>query len=214
MNCHYLTDTTSCTDTGVTLEDLAWMQNLGNQVHWSKKRKVQPQNRYWSHPALTAGLVAKVGGGLRAACIAVGHDVIEESGIEMLEVLREKSPELWKAIWLLTPPLDEAHLTWLERKTKTLERMKQIHHDPDLALVAAADKWATLFEMNCDIDNLGIETVWNRMKAWDKPLLWYYEEALNVLREKIPDEMVVIYERELNGFRRRHPLDWNLSVGG
>ena len=52
-----------------------------------------------------------MGGGLRATCIAVGHDVVEEGGLDMLEVLREQLPcSLWQAIWLLTPPSDEAHL--------------------------------------------------------------------------------------------------------
>lgn len=216
MTYHCVPDSAPCPawSREATLDDLACIQRLGNRVHWHKKRKVQQQNSYWSHPALTAGLVAKVGGGLRATCIAVGHDVVEEGGIEMLDVLRQQLPcSVWRPIWMLTPPPAETHLTWHERKTHVLSRMAG-YQDTDVALVAAADKCATLYDMNCDIDNLGVETVWHRMKAWNKPLLWYYEEAANVLRDKIPAELAAIYERELNGFRQRQPTDWSLSVGG
>lgn len=72
-----------------------------------------------------------------------------------------------------------------------------IHHCvPDSASCPVWNREATLYDMNCDIDNLGVETVWHRMKAWNKPL-----------RDKIPVELAAIYERELNGFRQRQPMN-------
>lgn len=183
---------------------LYYSLQICTEIHWQQQRKVQGGS-YWSHPMLTAGLAVKVGGGLRAACIATVHDAVEEGGQDAWAKLRAVLPDsVCDAVRLLTPPASEKSLPWIDRKTHTIERLRQCH-DTDVLLVAGCDKWATLTEMNWDIDHYGAITVLQRMKALKKPMLWYYQSVFEALRYRVPLMLEEALATELARFRERQP---------
>lgn len=203
-----------CPQRAVGFEDLSLLQQACTSVHWNQRRKVQPGSSYWSHPTLTAGLVVKAGGGLRAACIAFGHDTVEEGGHEAWDLLQGRvARSVCEGIWALTPPAHEQHLPWMERKLLNIERLRACD-DQDVVMVAAADKCATLKEMNWDMDFLGAHEVWHRMNGWEKPLVWYYEAMYEALHAHAPDGLMSIMKTELAGLRAREPRDHERMVGG
>jgi len=173
----------SCGDLGETPPAflLANAMALATEVHLHQLRKIAASS-YLSHPMLTAGIVLKTGGTLRATTIALLHDVFEEGGPSALNLLRKRfSKSIVDAVISMTPPPTDLLLPWVPRKEQSLSRIRQACAlDVDVACAFGADKAATLWELELDCQHLGDVAVFSRMKR-PQEMLWYYQSCWQVL---------------------------------
>jgi guanosine-3',5'-bis(diphosphate) 3'-pyrophosphohydrolase len=194
----------SCTQPAAL--QLASAMALATQEHLHQPRKVSG-SAYLSHPMLAAGMVMKAGGTVRAAQIALLHDVVEEGGEGALARLRASfSSSICTAVALMTPPAQDAKLPWEQRKEQSIARMQAVH-DRDVAMAFAADKAATLLELELDCQHFGTAKVMGKLRGGPEQLLWYYQACWHALFDKINDPMCSLLKTHVEWLRQR-ALAW------
>lgn len=167
--------------------------NLALQLHRDQPRK-GTSIPYVSHLVAVAAFVMEDGGDEDEVIAALLHDAVEDQGgMPTAVMIREQFGERVGGIVLevsdATTEDRSAKAPWEERKR---EYVAALPHKSDSALtVTAADKLhntrATLF----DLRSVAGTTVWNRFKAGKRGFLWYHEEVLTVLEQRLPTSLSV-----------------------
>lgn len=190
-------------------EELAKAMRLTAEFQLLKPRKVSRAS-YLSHSVVASGLVLKANGSVRGAIIALLHDVVEEGGETALAALQGQfSESVCTAVAQMTPPLTDARLKWQERKERGLDRMRAIA-DLDVAMAFAADKAATLIELELDCQHFGSFAVINKLRGGCEKSLWYYQSCGHALATKLTPRMESLLKMHIECLRRRvkdYPCD-------
>lgn len=189
--------------------ELAKAMGLTAEFQLLKPRKVSRAS-YLSHSVLASGMVLKANGTVRGAIIALLHDVVEEGGEIALAALQGQfSESVCTAVALMTPPVADARLGWQERKQRGLDRMRVVT-DLDVAMAFAADKVATLHELELDCQHYGSFAVMSKLRGGCEELLWYYQSCWHALAKKLTPRMESLLKMHVEWLRRRvksYPCD-------
>jgi (p)ppGpp synthase/HD superfamily hydrolase len=123
--------------------------------------------------------VLEYGGDETTAVAALLHDAVEDQGGEPTDLLIERVFGIEVATLVRACTEDKA-LPWQERKQKYIDQMTQ--ETPSARLICTADKIHNLRTMLTHLRIRG-DVVWTRFKGGRDKSLWFYEGALNALRE-------------------------------
>jgi (p)ppGpp synthase/HD superfamily hydrolase len=177
---------------------------LATEVHLYQMRKVSGHS-YVSHALLAAGMTVQAGGTVRAACIAVLHDVIEEGGAEALRELQHRFPaSIVDAVQAMTPNPEKKNMPYEQRKKINIEHMRSAaQEDTDVAMAYAAEKCATLWELKQDFSLLGPDQVMKSLRRSGHQIMWYYQQVENVLTRYVSGPMANTLTLHVNMVRER-----------
>lgn len=134
---------------------------------------------YVLHPLEVGSIVARITDDPEIISAAVLHDTVEDCDEVTPEVLSKAfSP---RVAALVVQESEDKSKTWMERKTHTIERLKEAPRD--VQIIALGDKLSNMRDIDRDYLEVGDE-LWNRFRMKDKNVIgWYYKcirESLNV----------------------------------
>jgi (p)ppGpp synthase/HD superfamily hydrolase len=117
------------------------------------------------------------------ACLL--HDVIEDVPEEVYsraDMLRDFGHRVVSIVEAVSK--DDSLPDWRERQSSYIEQIRGA--DIAAVIVSAADKIHNLLAIMTDYKELG-EDLWSRFHAGRDDQLWYYEQMLEVFKERIPE---------------------------
>ena len=143
---------------------------------------------YVSHLLHVAALVLEHGGDDEQAAAAVLHDAVEDTEATLEEVAARFGPRVARIVEDCTDTLPGdtpgRKSPWEARKRHHLDRMA--HLDEASALVVACDKRHNLESLVVDLETDGRGATAGRFSSAPEQWVWYYGEALERLRDRIP----------------------------
>lgn len=135
---------------------------------------------YIAHLFAVAGLVAEAGGDEDQIIAALLHDWLEDIEGAREEVLEERfGPRVRRIVVGLTDTTTFPKPAWLPRKELYLAQL--VNHEPEVKLVAAADKLHNAQSIVRDL-RLGGNKTFDRFSGGVNGTLWYYEKLSEALR--------------------------------
>jgi len=170
------------------------------RLHFNQVRKADEDLPYISHPFSVAWILSRYTLDEDIIIAALLHDVLEDvPGCRYGDLERDFGAEVAKIVRELSEDKDPREkktdrMTWQYRKNKYLEGLAR--HGEKTLMVCAADKMHNVRTMVASYEKLG-EVVWSKFNAPIEKQLWFYEEILKVLRERLDNPIVEDYEREL-----------------
>lgn len=166
-------------------------------VHGGQTRK-ETGIPYLAHLFAVTALVLESGGDEDQAVAAMLHDAAEDAGgrHRIIDIRSRFGDRVAHIVEVCSDTLESPKPPWRDRKAMFLERL--IAADPDVLLVAAADKLHNARSMVQDYLYLGDE-LWGRFHAGRDGQLWYYDSLVAVLSERLPghltDELIRTVDR-------------------
>ena len=154
--------------------------------HRGQFRKESEALPYVTHLFSAALLVAEDGASDDVVTAALLHDTLEDTDTTREEIASTFNERVAKLVIAVTEKKEVSgkKLEWKERKAEYLDGLTRA--DPDALLIALADK----------VDNL---ESWNEgyrsegdafLSHWKRPrddYRWFYEEALRIAKERLPN---------------------------
>lgn len=165
-------------------------------LHHKQKRKVSGVP-YIVHPYSVAFLLAHYINDEDVIIAGLLHDALEdvptytetmlrdEFGERVLTIVKEVTEDYLQGGKGNELPQDSA--AWRSRKAGYIENLK--NDSPEALLVATADK---IHNMRGLIDEYRVhgETVWEKFRRESGDLIWFYQEAGQVIRERLEHPLV------------------------
>ena len=180
--------------------------NRATVLHHSQKRKVSGVP-YIVHPYSVAFLLAHYVDDEDVIIAGLLHDVLEDVPEYTESMLRE---EFGERVFTLVKEVTEDYLqngqgkwlpqdsaSWRSRKASYLENIK--NDSPEALLVVTADK---IHNMRGLIDEYKIygNAVWEKFRRESTDLLWFYEEAAQIISERLQHPLVEEMQKILRDF--------------
>ena len=159
---------------------------LAAQAHATQLRKGS-QIPYIAHPLGVASLVLEFGGDEEQAIAALLHDVIEDTGPEYVQPIREQFGA--RVLALVEACTDGVPDTagdkgpWKQRKKRYLAHL--VTAPADALLISACDKLYNARAILDDLLNPEVgSAVFSRFKPAKSETLWYYSEVSRIFSER------------------------------
>lgn len=160
---------------------------LATELHEGQRRK-GTSIPYLSHLLSVAALVMEDGGDDDQVAAALLHDAAEDQGGEdTLAMIAERFGA--RVAGIVRDCSDsllargEQKAPWQERKSASIAHLETV--DATSLIVVAADKLHNVRSTLYDVTEHGPVT-WTRFKTGREGFVWYHEEVLRVLVERIP----------------------------
>ena len=148
---------------------------------------------YLSHLMSVASLVMEDGGDQDQVIAALLHDAAEDQGGEatLAAIKDEFGPRVESIVRACSDSLETdptMKADWHTRKRAAIANFAS--ESTDALVVSAADKLHNLRSTVLDLSLIG-DSVWDRFKTGREGFLWYHDEVLAVLQQRIPDSRSV-----------------------
>ena len=155
----------------------------------SRQRRKGSGIPFMAHLLGVASIVLEDGGDEEEGIAALLHDAIEDhprEGKTEKEILERFGPRVHRVVLGCTDtdPKGGKKGSWEARKQKFIDHLRH-EADPDVLLVAAADKLYNARSIINDMRLVGDE-VWSRFSVPREKTLWYYREVTRALKEQLP----------------------------
>lgn len=175
-------------------------------LHQSQKRKVSGVP-YIVHPYSVAFLLAHYTDDEDVIIAGLLHDALEDVPEYTESMLQE---EFGERVFKIVKEVTEDYLqggkgkglpqdsdSWRSRKASYLENIK--NDSPEALLVAAADK---IHNMRGLIDEYRVygDAVWEKFRREYQDLLWFYQEAVRIISERLKHPLVDEMQKILRDF--------------
>lgn len=169
--------------------------NLAAVLHDGQSRKVVPVP-YITHPFSVAFLLTAYTDDEDIFVAAFMHDCLEDVPMYTREELKKDFGEkIMKIVDEVSDPqelldLRDKKKTWLERKTRYLERLKKISNKA--MMVSCADKIVNLQAILLEYEEQK-EFIWAKFNAPEpkkENILWFYENVYKTLKKRLENEIV------------------------
>jgi len=159
-----------------------------NQYRKNPGRKIP----YISHPLSVAEIVARYTDDSSAIVAAVLHDTVEDCDYTPEELEKDFGPEIAGIVMEVTENMElkkelGSKASWEDRKIQYLQHLKTA--SDSALIVSAADKIHNLNSMIEAYQEAG-EKFWEQFNSPIDKQLWFYEEVLKVLQERLDNEIV------------------------
>lgn len=133
---------------------------------------------YITHPLETAVIASLLTNDAEVITAALLHDTIEDAGVSYRELETEFGSRVAD---LVAEESEDKSKTWLERKTMTLEHLKEASYE--IKLLTLADKLSNIRSTARDYLLVG-EEIWQRFNVKEKKLhAWYYTSMVELLKD-------------------------------
>ena len=178
--------------------------NLASQLHAGQLRKGGDSLPYISHPFAVAWILNEYSDNEDVIVAGLLHDVLEDvPGYSYDDLARDFGTEVAEIVRGVSEDKDpnapgDDRATWLERKEKYLAVLAQ--GSPDAMMVSAADKIHNLRSMIAAYRQQG-EELWASFNSPADKKLWFYEQVLGVVRDRVEPQLVKDLEKELETMR-------------
>lgn len=176
---------------------------LSAEVHGEQRRR-GTEVPYMAHLLIVAGLVLEAGGGEDDAIAAVLHDAVEEEGGRPLldRIEADFGADVAEIVAACSDTLEPENdgRSWKQRKESYLEQLAGVT-DQAVLRVVLADKVHNARSIVRDFRIEG-DALWERFAnrtAADQ--LWYYDELLRLLGERVDGPLVADLRRAVAELR-------------
>ena len=158
------------------------------EIHGRQRRKGSGIP-FLAHLLGVASIVLEDGGDEEEGIAALLHDAIEDhprEGKTEKEILERFGERVHRVVLGCTDtdPKGGRKGSWESRKKKFIDHLRH-EADPDVLLVAAADKLYNARSIINDMRLVG-DDVWSRFSVPKDKTLWYYREVTQALKEQLP----------------------------
>lgn len=149
---------------------------FATKAHEGQLRK-GTKRPYIVHPVEVGDIVSTLTNDEEVIAAAILHDTVEDCEQVTEEILREEFGD--RVADLVMHESEDKSKTWKERKTATIERLKNI--PLEAKYIALADKLSNMRDIDRDYAMCG-EKLWDRFRMKDKKIIgWYYIEIMRAL---------------------------------
>nr|WP_173918871.1 HD domain-containing protein [Halobacillus sp. Marseille-Q1614] len=156
-------------------------QSFADHAHRGQKRKSSNED-YIVHPIRVARTLEEAGASKELICAGYLHDVVEDTSYEIDDIEREFGAKVRR---LVASHTEDKTKSWLERKSLTIETVKQ--SDKEVKFLIVADKLDNLSSIENDRQRLG-EEVWRFFKAGYDMQKWYYQSVDKYMLDGMPPQ--------------------------
>lgn len=164
-------------------------------AHAGQVRKLEPDVPYATHPVHVAFLVRAAGGSEDSTIAALLHDVLEDSDLTSEDLEASFGPRVAAIVREVS---EDKSLEWGVRKARVVERLASA--SDEACLIAAADKAHNLATLLAAHERHGA-SVWGAFNAPPVDTIRFHEQALEVLRKRVPAPLGRSYEAALHAAR-------------
>lgn len=173
---------------------------VASMLHRGQLRKGDGTTPFITHPFVMAFLLVQYTKDEDTIIAGILHDSIEDSDYSFEKLETEFGSRVKEMVCLLTEckHSEKMHTSWIERKERYLKQMHQM--DNETLLISAIDKFHNLHAMMYDYSYMG-EDMWKRFNAPKDKRLWFYAEALKILKERLDSPIVGELEQVLEQAR-------------
>jgi len=167
--------------------------NFAAQKHLGQKRKDR-ELPYIVHPFSVAWILSGYTDDEDVIVAGLLHDILEDvKGCTCKDISGEFGENVAKIVKGVTEEKDpnierDGKADWLGRKQKYIDNLKIVGLDS--VLVSAADKIHNLQSMASAYEYIG-DSLWGHFNAPEDKKLWFYEEVIKVVRQRLADSPVV-----------------------
>jgi (p)ppGpp synthase/HD superfamily hydrolase len=167
--------------------------DLAVQVHGDMKRKGDG-SPYITHPIAVFHLLTKWNASEDVCIAGLLHDVLEDVPEEEISHYRKRiheefGPDVLEIVEGVTE--QDKSLPWKERKQQYLDHLKEASEAS--AIVSCADLTHNLNSLVTAYREQG-EEAWSRFNASKQSKVWFIENRVRILKEKLPEK----YTEELH----------------
>lgn len=139
---------------------------------------------YIVHPIEVSEIVSAMTDDEEVICAAVLHDTIEDCRGITKDVLKLRFGD--RVAELVAQESEDKTLSWKERKSATIARLKDAQRE--VQLIGLADKLSNMRDIDRDYPVVG-EKLWERFRMKSKAALeWYYKGVRDALKENFSEE--------------------------
>ena len=167
--------------------------NFAAQKHLGQKRKDR-ELPYIVHPFSVAWILSGYTNDEDVIIAGLLHDILEDvkesSYQEIADEFGDNVAKIVKGVTEEKDPNIERNekADWLGRKQKYIDNLKIVGLDS--VLVSAADKIHNLQSMASAYEDVG-DSLWSHFNAPEDKKLWFYEEVIKVVRQRLADSSIV-----------------------
>lgn len=167
--------------------------NFSAQKHLGQKRKDRDLP-YIVHPFSVAWILSSYTKNEDVIVAGLLHDILEDvKGSSRREIAEEFGEDVATIVVGVTeekdPNIERNEKTdWLKRKQRYIDNLKIVGLGS--VLVAAADKIHNLQSIANAYGEAG-DSLWDRFNAPKDKKLWFYEEVIKVIRQRLADDPIV-----------------------
>jgi len=169
---------------------------IATRAHRHQNRKAT-DTPYIVHPSSVMLIASQVTDDEDTLIACLFHDILEDVSAEYPEskMLDEFGDSVVTIVKGVTK--DDSILGWQPRSEAYLATLKNIAPDESV-IVAAADKIHNLTTIIEDYPKQG-ENFWNRFGSGQSQQIWFYQQSLEVVKQRIPDLPLVVWLENLLG---------------
>ena len=139
---------------------------------------------YIVHPIEVSEIVSAMTDDEEVICAAVLHDTIEDCRGITKDVLKLRFGD--RVAELVAQESEDKTLSWKERKSATIARLKDAQRE--VQLIGLAEKLSNMRDIDRDYPVVG-EKLWERFRMKSKAALeWYYKGVRDALKENFSEE--------------------------
>lgn len=165
------------------------------RAHAGQVRKAEPDIPYATHLVHVALMVERAGGDEDCVIAALLHDVLEDTATSEEDLEAAFGPRVATIVCEVS---EDKTLRWAERKRRMIERLRGA--SAEACLIAAADKTHNTQTLVAAHAVMG-DSVWTRFRGSPEDTFRFYEEAYEILKDRIPPVMEEGYRAALQAAR-------------
>lgn len=168
------------------------------QMRKSSGKKVP----YLSHLLNVAEILAKHTGDEDTLIAGLLHDMIEDTDYSPEDLIKDFSSEICDIVLAVSESQDvvrDRKASWEDRKKSYLENLKR--GSEKALMVSSADKIHNLSSMIEAYRDCG-EDLWKNFNAPPDKKLWFYEEVLTIVKQRLKSGIVEEFQTELENARK------------
>jgi predicted RNA-binding protein with PUA-like domain/5'-deoxynucleotidase YfbR-like HD superfamily hydrolase len=205
----------------VLTDKIKYALDRATELHEGQKR-IGSGLPYIVHPYSVASILSEYTGDEDVLAAALLHDVLEDvSGYTAEDMELEFGPKVTSIVLEVTEEKDpeageeELRATWEKRKEGYLSSLRTASQEA--LMVAAADKIHNLWSILDEYEQWG-DDLWGQFRTPSDKKLWFFEEVLKVLQERLKNPIVqefeALYVEARNLFRKHQPEVESVPLSG
>ncbi len=173
--------------------------NIATVQHQGQMRKVG-NLPYITHPFSVAVILSAYTDDESTLCAGLLHDVLEDTtGYSYDDMVKDFGPKVASIVKDVSEDKDpniqtDEKSTWLERKEKYLKHLESACEEA--LFVSTADKIHNLSSM-LEAYKQGGDAIWQHFNSPADKKLWFYEEVLRIVEQKLKNPIVEALSQKL-----------------